>query len=77
MDDLSERDLTGIADADLSAEERGEIRRRLDAFLGRMQIRRLARPGGADTPAERAAEEHKPKKPRLARWSPKILRRSS
>ena len=70
MDDLSERDLTDIADADLSAEERGEIRRRFDSFLARMQLRRLARP------AAQPAEPAKPRKPRLARWSPKVLRRS-
>lgn len=76
MNDLSERDLSGIADADLSSEERGEIRRRFDSFLARMQIRRLARPGRAATPGAQPAEPAKPRKPRLARWSPKVLRRS-
>ena len=76
MDDLSERDLTGIADADLSSEERGEIRRRLDAFLGRMQLRRLARPARTGPTAAQPEKAPGPRKPRLARWSPKVLRRS-
>lgn len=68
MDDLSERDLSGIADEDLSAEEREEIRRRMDTFLGRMQTRQHSQAGKGGAP--------KPKAKRLARWSPKsILRR--
>ena len=73
MDDLSERDLSGIADADLSAEERGEMRRRLDSFLGRMQLRRLAAPAAAKGPADAGPA---PRRKRLARWKPKVLRRS-
>ena len=74
MDDLSDRDLTGIADRDLSKEERGELRRRMDAFLGRMQIRRLGRPAPQDAP--QAPESPRPRKRRLAAWKPKVLRRS-
>ena len=78
MDDLSERDLSGIPDGDLSAEERGEIRRRLDRFLGRMQLRRLAAPGGRGKAGANAAADapERPKKKRLANWKPRVLRRS-
>ncbi len=68
MDDLPERDLSDIPDEELSAEERREIRRRLDTFLGRMQMRRIDKPKG-DTP--------KPKPKRLAAWKPKIVSRRS
>lgn len=64
MDDLRHRDFSDIPDEDLSAEERREIRRRMDTFLGRMQMRRIGKP---------SAKAPKPKAKRLAAWKPKIL----
>jgi len=66
MDDLRERDLTDIPDEELTAEERQEIRRRLDTFVGRMQMQRTGKPKG-ETP--------KPKAKRLAAWKPKVVAR--
>jgi hypothetical protein len=67
MDDLRERDLTDIPDEELTAEERQEIRRRLDTFVGRMQMQRTGKPKAAP----------KPKAKRLAAWKPKIVSRRS
>jgi len=73
MDDLSERDLSGVADQDLSAEERQEIQRRFDSFLGRMQIRRhTRREKSGESEAESAP---KPKRKRVADWRPRALSR--
>ncbi len=60
-DDLSQRDLSEIADEDLSPEERRELERRLADFLGRL------RGGIGVTSAE------KPK--RIARWNPAAVAR--
>lgn len=63
-DDLSQRDLSGVADEDLTPEERQELQRRLDDFVARMRTRRL------DTP-----EAAKPKPRRIMRWDPVALTR--
>ena len=39
MDDLSNRDLSQVADEELSLAERQELRRRLDAFVAAMRRR--------------------------------------
>jgi len=60
MDDLSQRDLSNVADHDLTPEERTELSRRLDDFVGRV-LRRYA-PGRT-----------KPAKPkRVEPWNPAI-----
>ena len=63
MDDLSERDLSHVADEDLTPEERRELNRRMDEFVDRMELRR---------PGKDAAPE-KPK--RIAAWDPAALAR--
>ncbi len=63
MDDLSDRDLSHVADEDLTPEERQELNRRLDAFVERMDLRR---PG-------KDREKAKPK--RIARWDPATIAR--
>jgi hypothetical protein len=67
MDDLHHRDFSNVPDEELSAEERREIRRRLDTFVGRMQMQRTGKPKAAP----------KPKAKRLAAWKPKIVSRRS
>ena len=64
MDDLSERDLSGKSDEDLTSEERQEIQRRMDEFVERMNLRR---PG-------KEAEQVKPK--RVTVWDPAAIARS-
>ncbi len=64
-DDLSQRDLTGVPDEDLTPEERQELQRRLDDFVARMQLRRLDTPEAAP----------KPKPRRIMRWDPVALAR--
>lgn len=71
--DLKDRDLSGVADQDLSPDERNEIRRRMDAFVERMQKRRHAKPDAEAKPA--APTDRTPKKKRLARWAPKARSR--
>ena len=39
MDDLTQRDLSGIDEADLTSEERDELVRRFDEFLVRLRLR--------------------------------------
>lgn len=63
MDDLSQRDLSDIPDEDLSPDERRELQRRLEDFVGLLR----ARAGkGAKAPA-------KPK--RIMQWDPVALSR--
>ncbi len=63
MDDLSERDLSGKSDQDLTSEERQELQRRLDEFIERMELR----PPGKD------AQQDKPK--RITAWDPAAIAR--
>lgn len=63
MDDLSQRDLSHIPDEELSLEERKELQRRFEDFVGRMRRR-------AGKSAVAAA---KPK--RIMRWDPVALSR--
>lgn len=63
MDDLSERDLSEVADEDLTPEERAELQRRLDDFVDRLRDRH-----GRKRPA-------KPKPKRIMRWDPVALTR--
>ena len=63
MEDLSERDLSGKSDEDLTPEERQELQRRLDEFVDRMELRR---PG-------KDAEPDKPK--RITTWDPAAIAR--
>lgn len=64
-DDLSQRDFSGVPDEKLTPEERQEIQRRLDEFVGRMQMRRLQE---FEPPA-------KPKPRRIVSWDPAALAR--
>ena len=61
MDELSERDLSAVADEDLTPEEQAELKRRLGEFVERMQLDRLAKPA--------------PKPKRITRWDPVALTR--
>ncbi len=63
MDDLSERDLSGKSDEDLTSEERQELQRRMYEFVDRMELRR---PG-------KDAEREKPK--RITAWNPATIAR--
>ncbi len=63
MDDLSERDLSSVADEDLTPEERQELTRRMDEFLERMQLRR----------PDKEAVEAKPKQ--IMSWDPVAIAR--
>ncbi len=65
MNDLSERDLTEVADEDLTPEERQELHRRMDAFVERMELRR---PGKASKP-------EKPKQ--ITAWTPTVISRQT
>ncbi len=62
-DDLSQRDLTGVAENDLTTEERHELERRFNDFVTGLRER-----AGMKT-----AEKKKPK--RYARWDPAALSR--
>ncbi len=62
-DKLSQRDLSTIADADLSAQERRELQRRFDDFVNRLRVR-----AGLKSP-----DETKPK--RITRWDPATISR--
>lgn len=63
MDNLNNRDLSHVADEDLTPEERQELDRRLEAFVDRMNLRR----------PEKALEKAKPK--RITRWDPATIAR--
>lgn len=63
MDDLSERDLSEVADEDLTPEERAELQRRLDDFVDRLRARH----------GRKRAKKAKPK--RIMRWDPVALTR--
>ncbi|RMD61796.1 MAG: hypothetical protein D6826_09015 [Alphaproteobacteria bacterium] len=63
MDDLSQRDLSQIADADLTPEERNELKRRFHDFVDRLR----ARHGRAGTRARKAK--------RVMRWNPATFAR--
>ena len=69
MDDLSERDLSGVPDEDLTPEERQELQRRIDEFVERMQFCRLEKPGKAVKP------KTAPKAKRLMSWNPPSIAR--
>ena len=62
-DDLSQRDLSDVAESDLTTEERREMERRFNNFAMRLRER-----AGVKT-----AEKKKPK--RYARWDPVALSR--
>ncbi len=62
-DDLSQRDLSEVAENDLTTEERRELERRFNTFVTRLRER-----AGIET-----AEKKKPK--RYARWDPAALSR--
>ncbi len=62
-DDLNQRDLTDVAESDLTTEERRELERRFNNFVTRLRER-----AGMKT-----AEKEKPK--RYARWDPAALSR--
>ena len=62
-DDLSQRDLTDVAENDLTTEERHELERRFNDFVTRLRER-----AGVKT-----AEKKKPK--RYASWDPAALSR--
>ncbi len=62
-DDLSQRDLTDVAENDLTTEERRELERRFNDF-----VTRLRRRAGV-----KSAAKKKPK--RYARWDPAALSR--
>ncbi len=62
-DDLSQRDLTDVAENDLTTEERRELERRFNDFVTRLRER-----AGVKT-----AEKKKPK--RYASWDPAALSR--
>ncbi len=62
-DDLSQRDLSDVAENDLTTEERHELERRFNDFVTRLRER-----AGVKT-----AEKNKPK--RYAKWDPAALSR--
>ena len=62
-DDLSQRNLSDVAESDLTTEERRELERRFNNFVTRLRER-----AGTMT-----AEKEKPK--RYARWDPAALSR--
>ncbi len=62
-DDLDQRDLTDVADDQLTTEQRHELERRLNVFVTRLRKR-----AGMKT-----AKKKKPK--RYARWDPAALSR--
>ena len=64
-EDLSERDLSGIADEDLSEAERAELKRRMDDFVERMRLERYKDP----------ATKPKPRPKRFMRWDPATIAR--
>ncbi len=64
-DDLNQRDLSKIDDADLSPQERRELQRRYDEFVDRLRVRAgLKAPDGS-----------KPKPKHIARWDPAAISR--
>ena len=62
-EELCQRDLSAIDDADLSAQERRELQRRFDDFVKRLRVR-----AGLT-----AADTSKPK--RITRWNPAAISR--
>ncbi len=62
-EEISQRDLSAIDDADLSPQERRELKRRFDEFASRLR----ARTGLT------AADTSKPK--RITRWDPAAISR--
>ena len=62
-DELNQRDLSTIDDADLSPQERRELQRRFDEFVTRLRVR-----AGLTT-----ADTSKPK--RISRWDPAAISR--
>jgi len=61
--DLSQRDLSTIDDADLSPQERRELQRRFDDFINQLRVR-----AGLKAP-----DTNKPK--RITRWDPAAISR--
>ena len=72
MDDLSERDLSDVADEDLTPEERQELQRRMDEFVDRMQIQRHKKPSQEAKAKPEPEPESKtgPKCERAVPWDP-------
>ncbi len=64
-DDLNQRDLSKIDDADLSPRERRELRRRYDEFVDRLRVRT----------GLKAPDKSEPKPKRIARWDPAAISR--
>ncbi len=62
-DDLSQRDLSNIDDADLSPQERCELQRRFDDFVNRLRERT----------GPKAPDKNRPK--RITRWDPAAVSR--
>lgn len=61
MDDISKRDLSQIPDSELTTEERRELRRRFEEFVGRMRKKE-----GITAPKESEAEAKQ-----VRRWDPR------
>ena len=61
--EISQRDLSTIDDADLSPQERRELQRRFDDFVDRLRVR-----AGLKSP-----DQSKPK--RISRWDPAAISR--
>ncbi len=62
-DELKQRDLSAIDDADLSPQERRELQRRFDEFVTQVRVR-----AGLTAP-----DKAKPK--RISRWDPAAISR--
>ena len=62
-EELNQRDLSAIDDADLSPQERRELQRRFDDFVNRLRARA----------GLKAADTSKPK--RITRWDPAAISR--
>jgi hypothetical protein len=64
MDDIRLRDLSQIPESDLTAEERRELRRRFEEFVGR-----LRKKGGLSAAQEPDEEAEK----QVRRWDPRSM----
>ena len=64
MNDIRLRDLSQIPESDLTAEERRELRRRFEEFVGR-----LRKKGGLSVAQEPEEEEAK----QVRRWDPRSM----
>ncbi len=62
-DELNQRDLSTIDDADLNPQERRELQRRFDDFVNQLRVRS----------GLKAADTSKPK--RISRWDPAAISR--